>query len=253
MRPLILIGLISFCLACDKEKYFDGPDNYSDSFEFYPHADSMISYDDENWSFFQVTLGENKLSIDSTMSHSGQYALRCEASGSGNETLSKCSTSKQNMAFYEGETVQVTAWYYLSGYETLDWLFLMDLEEQATIGSGPGMRLALVDNCLLVEHKYDEPNIEQPENSKRIFPRNTWNKITFETKLSLKKEGYVKVYQNDTLIIEQFNWKTLPSDILYSQQGTRGMYSSIEIGATANPSSAALVLWVDDFSIHVIP
>jgi hypothetical protein len=57
---------------------------------------------------------------------------------------------------------------------------------------------------------------------------------------------------NDQLIIEENNTKTLPKDLLYNQQGTKGMYTSIEIGITANSYSNNAIVYADDFSIDVI-
>ena len=129
---------------------------------------------------------------------------------------------------------------------------MMDLEEQAPIGAGPGMRLALVEDALLVEHKYLNPNITQPEGQEVLFPRNQWVKVTFETLLSQKKEGYVKIWQDDVLLIEQYEWNTLPKDILYFQQGTRGGYSSVEFGLTANTQDNPMTLYVDDITIQLV-
>jgi putative lipoic acid-binding regulatory protein len=39
--------------------------------------------------------------------------------------------------------------------------------------------------------------------------------------------------------------------VLYFQQGTKGMYNSIEIGITANSAESTAVVWVDDFEISV--
>ena len=153
------------------------------------------------------------------------------------------------MAFYEGDIVHVEMWYYIEGTQNAEWLFLFDIEEQAAIGAGPGIRLAMVEDEIVVEHKYFNPNIFQIEGSEKKVPRNEWFKITFEAELSQKEKGYIKVWQNDTLIIEQQNWRTLPKDALYFQQGTKGMYSSIEFGLTANSKDNPLIIYLDDVSI----
>lgn len=237
-------------VSCNKEKYFDGPDHYSDDFEAYSKIEDLIDGNDEKWSYFQLTFDENSLSVDSTFSHTGTQSMHFYAAVSTEEKgASKCSISKQKMAFYEGETVSVEAWYYLVGNETANWLFLFDLEEQTAIGAGPGMRIAMVDNALRIEHKYFNPDILQLNNDTVLFPRNEWVKVNFESKLSKKKKGYVKVWQNDQLIIHQENWKTLPTDFLYSQQGTKGMYTSIEFGITANTHDNPIELYVDDIIV----
>lgn len=250
MKTLISFFVIGLVLSsCNKKKFFDGPDSYDDSFEIYTDAEAMIAEsDDKYWSFFQLTKEENTHSIDTVIKHSGNKSFKLQAVASAESDVSKASVSKQNMAFWEKETVHVSAWYYLEGNGTAQWLFIMDLEEQAAIGAGPGIRLAIVDGALRVEHKFFNDDIIQ-EGTAVLFPRDQWVQVELEVKLSQKKKGYVKVWQNGTLVIDQDKWKTLPKDFLYNQQGTKGMYSSVEFGITANTNDHNTVLYVDDVSV----
>lgn len=177
-------------------------------------------------------------------------SLLFKAAKSDKDGASKSSLAKQKMAFWKGETVRLSAWYYIEGTQNLNWLFLMDLEEQTPIGAGPGMRLALVDNQLRIEHKFNEKDIKQQ--NPISFPRNEWVKIVWEIKLERKKKGTVKLWQNGQLIIDSKEHNTLPKDLLYFQQGTKGMYSSCEIGITANSSDNPTRLWVDDITFQKV-
>lgn len=250
-RQLLFLGLAAALLGCNKEKHFAGPNSFSDDFESYSNFDELVLEDDVNWSSTQQTYDANTISLSTEQAHSGTTSLKFDAVVSTDDKLSKCSLFKQKMAFYEGETVQSSIWYYIDGEQELDWLFLLDLEEQTAIGAGPGMRVANVGagNYGAVEFKFKEGNLEQQVHS---FPRNQWFKITLETHLSQKKKGWVRLYLDDLLIIEEKDTKTLPKDILYNLQGTKGMYSSIEIGITANSFSNSAVVYADDFSIEVI-
>ena len=253
MRRPVALFVLAFLTGCAKEKYYDGPDNYSDGFENYTHSDSMIDGDNVYWSYFQRTYDGNSVSIDSVIVHGGGQSVKCMSAAMTEEKgASKASFTKQKMAFYEGELISAEAWYYIEGTADADWVFIMDLEEQAAIGAGPGMRLALVDNILRVEHKYNEPDITQPAGQEVLVPRNEWFHVRFETLLSQKDEGYVKLWQNGILVIEEYNSVTLPSDILYSLQGTKGMYTSIEFGITASAAPVPMTIYVDDVSIEVI-
>lgn len=251
MKKIIILVSLLILISCNKEKKFDGPDQYADGFETYTTlADLLPEGNDDFWSFTQLTIPGNTITVDPSFSHSGSQSLRFNGLGTSNDVLSKCSISKQNMAFWEKETVRVSGWYYLQGTAPLDWLFLMDLEEQAAIGAGPGMRLVLVDNKIRVEHKFLQDDIVQETATEIEFPRNQWVELVWEVKLSRKKKGSLKVWQNGVLIISSTDRKTLPKDLLYSQQGTLGRYSSIEIGITANATNESVVMWVDDFSIR---
>jgi len=248
----IWISIILLLLSCDKERFFEGPDQYLDDFERYETATELFEEEDKKWSFTQQTFEENSLSISTEKFHTGSQSVKFSAIKPPDPSeASKASMVKQKMAFWEGETVFVNFWIYLEGNEPANWLFLFDIEEQAAIGAGPGIRLALVENALLIEHKYLQPNIEQ-QGEKLPFPRDEWVNIQLEIELSQKDEGYIKVWQNEILIIEQYDWQTLPKDILYFQQGTKGMYSSVEFGITANTFNNPTVLYVDDVEVKVL-
>lgn len=246
---LCLVLLLAL-FSCDKYTLFEGTDFYEDNFESY--AREADFFNEGRWTHIQRTVIWNQISLDTLRAHSGQQSIRFEARASTDELLSKCSIVKQNMAFWEGETVRVQFWIYLEGTAPANWLFLFDLEEKAAIGAGPGMRLANVgpDNQLLVEHKYFNPNITQTDGQALSLPRDQWVRVELETLLSQKKEGYVKVWQDGQLILEQYAWKTLPTDFLYAQQGTKGMYSNIEFGITANTYDSDLTLYVDDIRVE---
>lgn len=248
MKTISFLCLVLLLSSCKVEKYFDGPDTYRDGFESYTESEDLLGED--KWSFFQITNDNNSIELDSSRAHSGNLSLRFSAQKSTDELLSKCSVVKQKMSFWQGETVYASFWYWIEGDAAANWLFLFDIEEQAHIGAGPGMRLANVgtDNHIWVEHKYLVPNDLQQETPIPL-PRNQWVHLEFEALLSKKKEGYVRAWQDGQLIISQNDWKTLPTDILYSQMGTKGMYSSIEFGITANTYDSDMVLYLDDVEV----
>lgn len=250
----LLITLFGILLisSCNKEKYFEGPDFFQDNFEMYSSLNDLFLPDNKLWSFAQSTIGENLITVDTSNFNSGNRSLKFMAQKSNNSLLSKCSIVKQKMAFWEGETIRITVWYFIEGTSPLEWLFLLDLEEQTSIGAGPGMRLALVDNKLRVEYKFNESDITQTAGKEVNFPRNEWVELVWEVKLSQKNNGTVKLWQSGQLIIDSKENRTLPKDILYFQQGTKAMYSSIEIGVTANPSESNVTIWIDDIKFEKV-
>lgn len=254
VRFSLLFLCIILCATegCRKEKWFGGPDFMQDDFESYTHVDSMFTADETRWSFFQNTAAGNYIAFDTSIVHSGNCSLKFFAHASDASTVSKCSIVKQHMAFFEGDVVRVSAWYYIPDTENKDWLFLFDFEEQAAIGAGPGMRLANAESGLCVEHKFFNDDLYQAAGSETTLPRNQWFNLTMEVKLSQKKKGYVRVWRDDVLILSGDNRKTLPKDFLYSQQGTKGMYQSIEFGITANTKSGETILYMDDIRVEKI-
>jgi hypothetical protein len=250
-RKGLYICLLALLISCNKDEFKDRPHEYFDNFDTYSTQEALMPEDNSRWSFYQLTYNNNSVSLDSNITHSGKYSIRCFGEKTNNNIVSKASISKNKMAFFEGEIFVMDAWFYIDGNQPLNWLFIFDLEETVNIGAGPGMRLVLVEEQLRVEHKYLNPDILQPETTAIDFPRNQWVNVCFEAKLSQRKKGYVKVWQNDQLIIEQDEWQTLPKDILYFQQGTKGIYTNIEFGVTAAAQDNNAVLFVDDIQVFI--
>lgn len=253
IAPLVgfaLVVILSIAEGCNKEKWFDGPNSMSEDFESYAHVDSMFSDDDTRWSFHQNTVSGNYIAFDTATVHGGNRSLKFFAHASPPDGASKCSIVKQNMAFYEGDVVKISAWYYIEGTANADWLFLFDFEEQAAIGAGPGMRLANSETGITLEHKFFNDDVYQTAGQEIAMPRNQWFNLTMEVKLSQKKKGYIRVWQDNVLILSSDNRKTLPKDFLYSQQGTKGMYQSIEFGITANTKETEMIVYLDDLSVE---
>ena len=241
--PILLVIVLT---ACNKHKWFDVPHFYSDDFEAFSTTDSLLVPGDRRWSFTQLTRSANTVNVDSTVRYNGKRSLKFAAQKSDANGASKASIVKQHMAFWEGETVRLSGWFYIADTLSHEWLFLMDLEEQTAVGAGPGMRLALVNNALRVEYKFNEKDILQNASVAKPLPRRQWVHLVWEVSLSQKKNGKVKLYQDNELIIDAQSKKTLPTDVLYFQQGTKGQYSSCEIGITANSSDNPCTLYVDD-------
>jgi hypothetical protein len=252
MRFSLLIISVIFLSACKKNRLKNDPEFYSDDFEKSVYlnqaAIDALFEDDSLWSFNQLTREQNNFDFNSDTVHSGTKSLRFSAEASG-DGASKCSIAKQNLAFLEGETVKITAWYYLVGEAKLDYLFLIDMEERTPIGAGPGMRLTLVDNLIAIERNKMMKSTLFQDNGIQ-FPRNEWVKIEWITELSRRKKGSVLVYQNNELIIQENEIQTMPKDFLYNIQGTGGVYQSFEFGITANSNDNKCELFLDDVVIQ---
>lgn len=251
-RILFLITLLFSFSACNKEKHFEGPDFYADDFESYDKYEDVLSDDDTRWNFQQITMDKNNISVDTSNEAGGDRCLKFLAAKSNGKDVSKCSLTKRNMAFWEGETMRISSKYFIEGNDKADWLFLQDIEDQTAIGAGPGIRLALVNNRLVMEHKFLVKDIYQEEGKEKDFPRNQWVELVWEIKLSQKKEGHVKVWQDGDLIINSDKEITLPKDFLYAIQGSKGMYSRVEIGITANSRDNEMTVYVDDFKVEIL-
>ena len=55
MKKIFFITATLLFAACNKEKYFDGPNQFSDDFESYNQFEELFGDDDLLWSFYQST------------------------------------------------------------------------------------------------------------------------------------------------------------------------------------------------------
>ena len=248
-----LIGMLvlSGCFTIPEDNF---PSSYSDGFEDYQNLQELLDRK-EGWTGMNITDVANSIEIDSTFARTGQRSLRFSARGTTlNAPLSKCSLFNQAIEFEEGETVEITCWYYVEGEPWENgWVFILDLEERVPIGAQPGTRLALMQEPgqpIINEFKYAQASITQLGTPPTSFPLNTWVEIRWLVHLSPKQEGSISVWQNQELIIQAENIQTLPKDQIYAIQGTRGVYNSVEVGITANADKGEKVLYLDDFLIR---
>lgn len=249
MKQFITIGVILIwtLAGCIREPFLEGQKTIVEDFEQVSNADELL--DSDQWAYFQQTESSSTISLDTAIVHSGQQSIKfTAASGS----ISKCDIANNDMLFLENEEVYLSAWFYLESGPGANYLFLMDIEEKVAIGAGPGIRLAIDDKgYLLVDRsKYREENFKQ---NKVVFPKNQWVQIEMELLLHQKDKGSIVVKQDGQTIIQASNISTLPKDLLYLIQGTKGMYQSVQFGITATTANNPTVLYMDDVEVNVLP
>ncbi|MEW6470282.1 MAG: heparin lyase I family protein [Bacteroidota bacterium] len=239
-------------VACHREEQPSGTVvQFSEDFESYAAFDSTV-FAEEKWSGLQQTMDGNGFSIDTVIVHSGNRSLKCFAVQSPPNNVSKTSLRKGNFYFKIHDVIRYSGWYYVSG--PLTNLFIVDFEEPAEISSSPGVRVALFEEGYLAleRGKIMKGTIYQNESVKRMFPVNQWVHVEVEMQLERKKKGYVKIWQDGVLLIDQDRIQTVPKDFIYFTQGTAGFLNSLEVGITANGQSGSTILYIDDVSIRKI-
>src|ERR1041384_7138656 len=87
--------MLLVCFSCNKKKFFDGPNYFSENFESVTNADSLFQPNNILWRFSQVTVDGNYFQFDSAIVHSGNHSLKFFAKKSSGKIVSKCSIVKQ--------------------------------------------------------------------------------------------------------------------------------------------------------------
>ena len=253
MKKLPFVFLLLLFSGCYKEKrdyIADAAHSYSDDFESYANADSL--YSDAHWSANQLTVDGNTISIDTIIVHSGNQSLRCFAKPTSSEIVSKAGLLKNNLAFENNSVVEYEAWYFIESQQSLSNLFLVDFEDPAYISASPGFRIMVNANGELCAErkKMNHSTLQQTISTPRVLPKGQWVKLKLEFKLSQRKKGYIKIWQDDELILEHNNIITLAKDFIYVTQGTAGFLRQVEPGITANGSTGEVVMYVDDLKVR---
>jgi hypothetical protein len=247
---LFFLIIVNGCYKAKQEYIENAINSYSDDFESYLHADSL--YVGSHYNGNQLTFDGNFIAIDTTIVHSGNQSLRMFAKPSNGSDISKASLLKNDFGFENGAVVEYVCWYYISSTGGLSNFFLADFEDPAYISASPGFRIMLnADEEIVVErNKMNHSTLQQNNSVKRKFPKDRWVKLKIEFKLSQRKKGYIKIWQDDELILDHTNVITLPKDFIYVTQGTAGFLRQMEVGITANGTSSDIYLYVDDLAIR---
>lgn len=248
-KKLSFISVFLLLLSCKKLSFEGAIESLFEDFETYSFGDSAAVLEGDQWTSFTYTNNQNALRVDTTVVHQGNNSMRFDAVAS-NGDVSKCDLHTVNLLLQEKDIFHFSGWYFIEG--NTENLFIADFETNAEISSSPGTRIAInTDGYLWVERsKMLELDIYQTSGQEVVFPTNQWVHLEVEFKLSIKKKGYIKLWQDGMLLIDQSNIRTNPKDVLFITLGTARVLNSLEVGITAAGSAGSTTMWVDDIQVE---
>lgn len=279
---LFLIALFSFsCSNSDSEEietqievstdfiFEDGFETNSTEFS------DLFPNDNSRWTTVQLISPNrttNILELSSVIASEGNQSLAIQSKQS-NEILSKADIEKGGFNAFEGDKVSIQADFYIDSDANLENLFLLDLEccscwdpsvdaDPSVDGDNkcPGVRLMLSggNDYLAIERgKIAGLTLSQ---STTKFPRRAWVTVRWELKLSPDDNGSNKLFINGNQILSE-NGMNMPNASIFRDVFAENdidfelqepiSYERIQIGATANPDSEDLLLYIDNFFIRI--
>ena len=282
MRPnyhFLLLTLLLLYVACDKnesDKEEPLAENFlfEDGFETQNNAiDELFTLDGSRWSLIQQTdpsNATNEISIINNEFSEGQNAIRF-LSYPSDEQLSKIDIEKGGLNIKSGDRVIIQADFYINGNESLENLFLIDLEccscWDPDVGDNfgaenqcPGVRLMMAggNDYLSIERgKIAGTTLRQ---TNFTFPRNQWVSVQWEMTLSPNENGLNRLLINGTEVLNESAMNMPNAQIFKDTFANEGIdftlkeptiYERVQIGATANPTAGNIELFVDNFSLMV--
>jgi len=271
--------LLILAVACDNhENNTDEPLTknflFEDGFETENNSlDDLFPSDGSRWSSIQQTdpsNANNEISIVNSEFTEGQNAIRFLANQSDSQ-LSKMDIEKGGLNIKLGDKVIIKADFYINSNESLENLFLIDLEccscwdplVGANLGSEnqcPGVRLMMSggNDFLSIERGKISGTILQQTNFS--FPRKQWVSVQWEMTMSDNENGLNKLFINETEVLNTSAMNMPNAQIFRETFASQGVdftlqeptfYERLQIGATANPTAGNIELFVDNFSIKV--
>jgi hypothetical protein len=244
--------------------------SFSDGFEGNEgDFNALFPQDGSRWSNIQLVNPankENNIGLTNETVSEGQYALSLFSVGS-DETLSKIDLEKGGLAIFEGQTVSITANFYIESDENLQGLLLVDLEccecwdPRVPDNQCPGVRLMMSGGNDFLSIERGKIGLETLVQDQVAFPRNEWVEIQWVMKLSPNVNGNNQLYVNGQLVIDEINSNMPNEDVfegIFAEKGidfqlqTPVFYERVQIGATANPTTADIPIYIDGFSLQVM-
>jgi hypothetical protein len=190
-------------------------------------------------SFLDASVAPDEIHV-----HTGERALLCVAPAKPSDMVTcKSSISSPLVYFANGDDFWYQAYYFAE--DSLPFT-LMDLECE-WIKQHAGIRLCITEQGNLEAElkSLDKPRFRQSASSMIKFPLSQWVKVQTHIHLSNGKDGHVKIWQDDKLIVDS-DGVTLPL--------RSAIYGSLEIGISAHSYGAKPAkLWVDDIKVSDKP
>lgn len=181
----------------------------------------------------------NRVEITNERAHSGNFALKTYTPKDPRD-LQKAALLRELFFFTPGSDCWFSAWFYIPGSESIENLFVFDLE--STGYHGVGRRLMFTGKGgrhLMLEGKRSTgPQYSQTE-SPVPFPRNQWVHVKLHLHLSPDQNGRVQLWQDGKLILDKTGRNMVENTF----------YDRIEVGQTANSTHRELTVYVDDVRI----
>ncbi|GMN10264.1 hypothetical protein MTsPCn9_13210 [Croceitalea sp. MTPC9] len=282
MRLLFLLPVIFLVFSCsndsEQEKNLENNVNFifEDGFETSSTDFSLLfPNDNSRWTTIQLispNSATNSLELSSNIVSEGNQSLVIQSRQS-DEILSKADIEKGGFIAPANSKVIIEADFYIDSDINIENLFLLDLEccscwdpevdaNPSVDGDNkcPGIRLMMSggDDYLSIERgKIAGTTLRQ---SSFKFPRKEWVTVRWELNLSPNEDGTNLLFINENLILSE-NGMNMPNAKVFRDVFAENnidfelqepvVYERIQVGATANPDTGDLTIYLDNFSISI--
>jgi|GEM_PF-3798557 len=188
----------------------------------------------------------NTLEIVGSPYGSSPHSLKASAMSSST-VVSKASIERKGYSFVAGDTLLMQASFYFEPGADLNDIYLMDIECEECYTQRPGPRLKVTNGFIYIDRS--KIGIAGSfRGFKAIIPTGEWFQITWQMVLGKNLSGITRVFLNGLKVLDTTG-TNIPDSAIFSAAGvslTAEKLDRFEVGLTANSSSKAAVLYVDD-------
>lgn len=238
---------------------------FEDGFEGAASPRDLLHSSGKRWTYQQLTHSANAIQVTSERARTGRQSLKLVATASS-RPVSKASIEKGGLALPEGKTMTMSAWFYIPAGQSLDQVFLMDIECQSCwpdkgkhSNTSPGLRVMLAGTAgvpMIERGKigYRNGSFRQARGSEVAVPRDRWFKLDWVLFLSSVETGKAELVIDGRRVLTATGI-TLPNRELFRGLGIELkqdlLYDRAQFGITANPAAGTVTMFVDDVSVSV--
>ncbi len=214
---------------------------FADGFENAASVSDLLQ--PERWSYVQQEHAGSEIALSSEHVRSGTQAIRFVGPASAHaRTLTKSDIGKSGVMFLVGQTMQIDAWFYFARAPDPNDIFLIDAECGGCGVQSPGARVMLAHGYPVIERGELGPFNTLTQTRFRVAV-GRWFRLTYRLKLGVGPLGHAELWADGTKVIDRAGTTVFAAG---------AHVDNVQVGLTANASTADAELFVDDVVIERI-
>jgi hypothetical protein len=192
----------------------------------------------------------NNAAIVSDTFYSGNAAMRFHAeTNQPNGVSSSALNSNENLFLREEMVFSVDCRIMIPSYSSSNNLEIMRLEANDSADDPSGVSFFLDEDGALSLNRsaMGLSNIHQEIGTKTAFPTNQWVNVHIDYLADARSRGYVKIWQDEVLVLEALSTETMPKAKLHLSEKGKNYFSKLSFGILSNGSGLPTTLFLGRF------
>mgnify|MGYP000915329201 CR=1 FL=1 len=251
IQLFLILAVMGLTHACTKEEVIVQYSSIQADFERMGSADELLQ-SPHNWESYGISRAVNRAAIVSDTFYSGNAAIRFHAeTNQPNGVSSSALNSNENLFLREEMVFSIDCRIMIPSYSSPNNLDIMRLEANPSADGPSGVSFFLdEDGALSLDRSAMGPsNIHQEVGTKNAFPTNQWVHMHIDYLADARSRGYVKIWQDEVLVLEALSTETMPKAKLHLSEKGKNYFSKLSFGILSNGSGLPTTLFWDDFSV----